>query len=75
MGPFLSIQEAADYLGVDYKTVYRLVRAGKLPAGKFGGMYRIRRDDLEAYFQAQVAVTAGRGQELPGAQAPAEAPL
>lgn len=63
MGPFLSIQDAADYLGVDYKTVYRLVRAGKLPAGKFGGMYRIRRDDLEAYFQAQVAQTAGRSQE------------
>lgn len=63
MGPFLSIQDAADYLGVDYKTVYRLVRAGKLPAGKFGGMYRIRRDDLEAYFQAQVAQAAGRSQE------------
>lgn len=63
MGPFLSIQDAADYLGVDYKTVYRLVRAGKLPAGKFGGMYRIRREDLEAYFQAQVAETAGRSQE------------
>lgn len=63
MGPFLSIQDAADTLGVDYKTVYRLVRAGKLPAGKFGGMYRIRREDLEAYFQAQVAETAGRGQE------------
>ncbi len=64
MGPFLSIQAAADYLGVDYKTVYRLVRAGKLPAGKLGGMYRIRREDLEAYFQAQVAETAGRSQEV-----------
>jgi excisionase family DNA binding protein len=56
--PFMSIQNAANYLGVDYKTVYRLVQAGKLPAGKFGGMYRIRRQDLEDYFQAQVAQTA-----------------
>jgi len=63
MGSFLSIQDAADYLGVDYKTVYRLVRAGQLPAGKVGGMYRIRKEDLEAYFQAQVAETAGRRQE------------
>lgn len=63
MGSFLSIQDAAEYLGVDYKTVYRLVRAGQLPAGKVGGMYRIRKEDLEAYFQAQVAETAGRRQE------------
>lgn len=73
MGPFLSIQDAAEYLGVDYKTVYRLVRAGKLPAGKFGGMYRIRREDLEAYFQAQVVQTAGRSQEM--AMIPTETPL
>ncbi len=73
MDSFLSIQEAADNLRVDYKTVYRLVRAGKLPAGKFGGMYRIRREDLEAYFQAQVAATAGRSQET--AMTPTEAPL
>ncbi len=73
MDSFLSIQEAADNLRVDYKTVYRLVRAGKLPAGKFGGMYRIRREDLEAYFQAQVAATAGRSQEA--ALPPTETPL
>ena len=25
---FLSIKDAAEYLGVDYKTIYRLVRSG-----------------------------------------------
>jgi len=68
--PFMSIQDAANYLGVDYKTVYRLVQAGKLPAGKFGGMYRIRRQDLEDYFQAQVAQTAGRTRERADAVTP-----
>lgn len=50
---FLSIKDAADYLGVDYKTVYRLVRSGELPAGKIGGVYRIRQIDLEQFFERQ----------------------
>lgn len=57
---YLGIQEAAEKFGVDYKTIYRLVRSGRLPAGKLGGMYRIPRDGLEAYFKSQMAQTAGR---------------
>ena len=53
ISPFFSIQDAADYLAVDYKTIYRLVRAGKLPAEKVGGAYRIRRDVLETYVRSQ----------------------
>jgi excisionase family DNA binding protein len=52
---------------VDYKTIYRLVRAGSLPASKIGGMYRIQRDRLEAYIQAQSVPVAGRRQEGAGA--------
>lgn len=48
---FLSIRETADALGVDYKTIYRLVREGELPAGKIGGVYRIRREDIDALFE------------------------
>ena len=50
---FLSLKEAAEYLNVKYKTVYRLVRDGRLPAVKIGGVYRIRRQDLEAYVELQ----------------------
>ncbi len=50
---FLSLKEAAEYLNVKYKTVYRLVRDGKLPAVKIGGIYRIHRKDLEAYVELQ----------------------
>jgi excisionase family DNA binding protein len=53
MAEFWSIKEVANYLGVDYKTVYRLVRKGDIPAGKVGGVYRIRRDDVDAYFERQ----------------------
>lgn len=53
MSEFWSIKEVADYLGVEYKTVYRLVRRGEIPAGKVGGVYRIRRSEVDAYFERQ----------------------
>lgn len=53
MKEFLSIKEVADYLGVDYKTIYRLVQQAEIPAGKVGGVYRIRRTDVESYFERQ----------------------
>ena len=59
--PFLSIRQAAAYLGVEYKTVYRLVTRGELPAGKFGGQWRIRATDLEKYFEDQVAQARRNG--------------
>ena len=56
---FISIKDAAEYIGVDYKTVYRLVRSGELPAGKIGGVYRIRQVDLEQFFERQKRQLAG----------------
>jgi len=52
MNNLLTLDEAAEVLGVDYKTVYRLVRSGKLVAGKIGRVYRISPDDLKAYFES-----------------------
>jgi excisionase family DNA binding protein len=52
MDKLLSLEEAAEILGVEYKTVYRLVRAGKISAGKVGRVYRIKREDLDAYFES-----------------------
>jgi excisionase family DNA binding protein len=57
---FLSIRETADVLGVQYKTVYRLIRDGELPAAKIRSVYRIKYEDLLAYFDAQKAVLRGR---------------
>lgn len=74
MKAFLSIKDAAEYLGVEYKTVYRLVKQGELPAGKVGGVYRIRREDLEAYFEAQIARTVAESKEK-GPATPSEAAL
>lgn len=49
----LSVRETADYLNVGYKTAYRLVRKGEIPASKVGGSYRVDLDSLEAYLRRQ----------------------
>ena len=46
-GPSLTMQEAADTLGVHYMTVYRYVRLGILPARKVGAGWRILSADLK----------------------------
>jgi excisionase family DNA binding protein len=45
----LSLQEAADELGVHYMTAYRYVRLGLLAAGKQGGTWRVARVDLDEF--------------------------
>lgn len=48
MADRLSLQEAADRLGVHYMTAYRWVRDGRLPATKLGGRFEVRVEDVEA---------------------------
>lgn len=43
----VTLQEAADQLGVHYMTVYRYVRLGRLPARKVGGTWEVEAADLE----------------------------
>ena len=54
---FLSIKEVAEQLGVEYKTVYRLIRKGRLPAAKIGNVYRLRPSDVDAYVEQQIELT------------------
>jgi excisionase family DNA binding protein len=58
---FYSIKDAAEYLGVEYKTVWRLVRSGELPSGKIGGVYRIRKEDIDAFFERSTPRAAVEG--------------
>ncbi len=43
----LTLQEAADVLGVHYMTAYRYVRTGQLPAVQVDSRWRVRRSNLE----------------------------
>lgn len=62
MDQYLTIEEAAKILGVEYKTVYRLVRDGSIPAGRIGRVYRIKQSELDEFFQrSKSAETRGKG--------------
>jgi excisionase family DNA binding protein len=49
----LTAEEAADYLRVSLKTLYRLVAAGQVPGQKVGRSWRFRKADLVAFLQGR----------------------
>lgn len=48
---WLTSQEAAAWLGVTVRTLYRAIDEGKLTAYRMGRVIRIQRPDLEAYLE------------------------
>lgn len=56
---FMTLEDVADMLGVNYQLIYRLVRSGELPAIRLGRVYRVTQEDLNAYLAAQKTVAAG----------------
>lgn len=48
MTDFLSVQECANLLAVEHKTIRRLIDRGELPALRVGRVFRIARADLAA---------------------------
>lgn len=50
---FLTTEEVLDYLQVHPRTVYRLIKAGKLPAVRVGRQWRFRKQDLEAWLEIE----------------------
>ena len=56
MEKLLTIEEVAEFLNLEYKSVYRLVRNGELPAARIGRVYRVSRSDLDAYLDQQKQV-------------------
>jgi excisionase family DNA binding protein len=60
----LTVREVADAMRVSTMTVYRLIRAGALPAIRVGKHFRIRARDLDEYLEAQ---TFGGGDAWPAA--------
>ena len=43
----LTLQEAADELGVHYMTAYRYVRLGVMEASKSGGVWQVQRSAVD----------------------------
>jgi len=53
MEPALTVRQVAEYLNVDTKVIYRLVKAGDLPGFKVAGTWRFKRDDIDSWIEAQ----------------------
>ncbi len=56
---FLTTEEVLEYLQVNLRTVYRLIRAGKIPAVRVGRQWRFRKADIDLWLQGQRTSTAG----------------
>ena len=58
--PTMTLNEAAEHLGVHYMTAYRYVRLGKLPAVKEGSTWKVDGADVEALLGPADPVPDGR---------------
>lgn len=71
MSEEVTLQEAAELLGVHYMTAYRYVRLGLLPGRKEGGTWRVVRTDLAEFSEAPTAPRpSGKGVSRSARRAP-----
>ena len=54
---FLTTEEVLEYLQVNLRTVYRLIKAGKIPAVRVGRQWRFRKRDIDAWLDSQRPAT------------------
>jgi excisionase family DNA binding protein len=50
---FLTTEEVLEYLQVNLRTVYRLIKAGRIPAVRVGRQWRFRKRDIDAWLETQ----------------------
>jgi excisionase family DNA binding protein len=75
---FLTTEEVLEYLQVNLRTVYRLIKAGKIPAVRVGRQWRFRKRDIDAWLDSQrprgsartAAPSAPAARTAPGAVRP-----
>jgi excisionase family DNA binding protein len=70
---FLTTEEVLEYLQVNLRTVYRLIKAGKIPAVRVGRQWRFRKRDIDAWLDSQRARGSRPAVEVPEAAARAAA--
>ncbi|MEQ1573710.1 MAG: response regulator [Vicinamibacterales bacterium] len=50
---FLTTEEVLEYLQVNLRTIYRLIKAGKIPAVRVGRQWRFRKRDIDSWLDTQ----------------------
>ena len=64
---FLTTEEVLEYLQVNLRTVYRLIKAGKIPAVRVGRQWRFRKRDIDAWLDSQRTQSGGGAAAAAGA--------
>ena len=59
---FLTTEEVLEYLQVNLRTIYRLIKANKIPAVRVGRQWRFRKRDIDAWLSRQRSEAAGPGE-------------
>lgn len=67
---FLTTEEVLDYLQVNLRTVYRLIKAGKIPAVRVGRQWRFRKRDIDNWLNTSRQGARGAGDRNPLAERP-----
>lgn len=52
LGSFMTVEDVAEMLRINKSTVYRMAKAGRLPATRVGRQWRFRLSALEAFLDA-----------------------
>jgi excisionase family DNA binding protein len=65
---FLTTEEVLEYLQVNLRTVYRLIKAGKIPAVRVGRQWRFRKRDIDAWLESQRPRGGARAVQAPARQ-------
>ena len=68
---FLTTEEVLEYLQVNLRTVYRLIKAGKIPAVRVGRQWRFRKRDIDAWLDSQRLRGGSRAAAAPAPARPA----
>jgi excisionase family DNA binding protein len=67
---FLTTEEVLEYLQVNLRTVYRLIKAGKIPAVRVGRQWRFRKRDIDNWLETQRPQAAQASVPQPSAAQP-----
>ena len=62
MANLMAIKETAEYLRLNYMTVYKLAQKGSIPASKVGGNWRFKKETIDNWLTRQTM--SGRGAVL-----------
>ena len=71
---FLTTEEVLEYLQVNLRTVYRLIKAGKIPAVRVGRQWRFRKRDIDVWLDSQRPRGGAARAAAAGGQPSASAP-